>query len=144
MAMSWHEVVAVLVGLGGGYWLVSRVIEGKDGAEPRAGFPGDGDRDTRGDGNGRADFDPYGTGAGRSDRADPPPGANASGASRPWWEVLEVPRIATRDEVARAYKRKISEYHPDKVARMGDEIRALAERRSKEINAAYDEALRQF
>lgn len=61
---------------------------------------------------------------------------------RPWWGVLGVPQIATRDEIARAYKRRISEYHPDKVAHLGEEIRAVAERRSKETNAAYDEAMR--
>jgi len=61
-----------------------------------------------------------------------------------WATVLGVPATASKDEIAAAYKRKISEYHPDKVTRMGPEIRALAEMRSKEINAAYDEALRRF
>ena len=36
----------------------------------------------------------------------------------------------------------LSQYHPDKVARMGIDIRRLAELRSKDINAAYDEAIR--
>lgn len=67
--------------------------------------------------------------------------SQADGA-RAWWAVLGVPRIATRAEISRAYKRKISEYHPDKVAQMGAEIRALAEQRSKEINAAYDQAMK--
>ena len=35
----------------------------------------------------------------------------------------------------------MSEYHPDKVASLGKEIRELAERKSKEINAAYRDAL---
>lgn len=61
-----------------------------------------------------------------------------------WATVLGVPANATREEVRAAYKRKISEYHPDKVARLGPEIRELAEQRSKEINAAYDEAMRRF
>ena len=50
--------------------------------------------------------------------------------------------IATRAEISHAYKRRISEYHPDKVAHLGEEIRAVAERRSKEINVAYEEAMR--
>jgi DnaJ like chaperone protein len=58
--------------------------------------------------------------------------------------VLGVQPSATKDEISAAYKRKISEYHPDKVTRMGKEIRELAEQRSKEINAAYEEALRRF
>ena len=45
-------------------------------------------------------------------------------------------------EIERAYKVKISQYHPDKVAQMGIEIRELAEAKSKEINAAYDYATR--
>lgn len=114
MAVSWHEVAAIAVGLGGGYWLVSRIIEGKA-DEPQ---------------------DPR--------RQDEPHTVPTANPSPPWWEVLGVPQIATRDEVARAYKRRISEYHPDKVAQMGEEIRALAERRSKEINAAYDEAMRRI
>lgn len=118
MAVSWHEVAAIAVGLGGGYWLVSRILEGR--GHDDASIPSSQE-----------------TGAGATGDVPPP-------SALPWWEVLGVPRIATRDEVARAYKRKISEYHPDKVAQMGDEIRALAERRSKEINAAYEEAVRQF
>ena len=61
-----------------------------------------------------------------------------------WATVLGVRSDATREEVSAAYKRKISEYHPDKVTRLGPEIRELAEQRSKEINAAYDEAMRRF
>jgi DnaJ-domain-containing protein 1 len=34
----------------------------------------------------------------------------------------------------------MSQYHPDKVATLGPEIRALAEQRAKELNAAYAEA----
>jgi len=61
-----------------------------------------------------------------------------------WATVLGVRPDAARDEVSAAYKRKISEYHPDKTTRLGPEIQALAEARSKEINAAYDEAMRRF
>jgi DnaJ-domain-containing protein 1 len=32
----------------------------------------------------------------------------------------------------------MTEYHPDKVASLGPELRALAEKKSKEINAAYE------
>ena len=43
-----------------------------------------------------------------------------------------------------AYGRRLAEYHPDKVATMAPEIRALAERRATEINVAYDRALMQL
>ena len=72
------------------------------------------------------------------------PGAAYAPFGPRWATVLGVPATASKDEIAAAYKRKISEYHPDKVTRMGPEIRALADMRSKEINAAYDEALRRF
>lgn len=60
---------------------------------------------------------------------------------RPWHDVLEVSPQATREDVVQAYRRRISQYHPDKVACMAPEIRALAETRSNEINVAYDRAL---
>ncbi len=60
-----------------------------------------------------------------------------------WDQVLGVSLAASRDEITAAYKQQISQYHPDKVANMGEEIRELAERRSKQINAAYDAALRE-
>lgn len=59
-----------------------------------------------------------------------------------WFRVLEVPETASRDQIVSAYKHKISEYQPDKVAQMGEELRALAESKSKQINAAYDVAMK--
>ncbi|WP_426286796.1 J domain-containing protein [Luteibacter sp. E-22] len=58
----------------------------------------------------------------------------------PWHEVLGVLPEATHEEIVAAYRTRMSQYHPDKVANMGEDIRALAERRAKEINAAYAEA----
>lgn len=122
MPLSPGEMGAIVVGLVAGFWLVSRIMERSNAPDLRSAEVGRGEN--------RASTD-------EKERAE-----TASDAKQPWWVVLEVPRIATRDEISRAHKRKISEYHPDKVAQMGAEIRALAERRSKEINAAYDEAMR--
>jgi DnaJ like chaperone protein len=136
VSLSWHEIASILIGLGGGYWLVSRIIERN--AKPDW-TPEDFGTDTGREGASQG-------GAGQDGRTQYGyEGAHPHESSqqhRPWWEVLGVPQIATRDEIARAYKRCISEYHPDKVAHLGEEIRAVAERRSKEINAAYDEAMR--
>ena len=53
--------------------------------------------------------------------------------------VLDVPENASMDDIEQAYRRKISDYHPDKVANAAPELKALAEQRAREINAAYDE-----
>ncbi|MBI5507357.1 MAG: DnaJ domain-containing protein [Deltaproteobacteria bacterium] len=54
------------------------------------------------------------------------------------YEVLGVARTASTEEIRAAYQRLVRQYHPDKVAGMGPEIIAVAEARTKEINAAYD------
>ena len=53
------------------------------------------------------------------------------------YEVLQVRRGASRAEITSAYRRLVQQYHPDKMANMAVEFRELAERRMKEINAAY-------
>lgn len=59
-----------------------------------------------------------------------------------WFRILEVSEGASPEQVVAAYKHKICQYHPDKVAQMGAEIRELAEAKSKQINAAYDYAIK--
>lgn len=63
---------------------------------------------------------------------------------RPWYEVLNVSEWASEEAVKAAYRSKISENHPDKVATMGAEIRALATLKTREINDAYREAMRRY
>ncbi len=57
-----------------------------------------------------------------------------------WFHILNVPKTASMEIITSAYKRKISEYHPDKVANLGSELKELAELKSKQINAAYNHA----
>lgn len=59
-----------------------------------------------------------------------------------WFEVLGVAETASKMEIEHAYRVKISQYHPDKVAQLGEDLQQLAETKSKEINAAYDTAMR--
>lgn len=56
---------------------------------------------------------------------------------RPWYEVLGVSPDATRAEIDRAYRALIEQYHPDKFNQHGDDIREIASKRAKELNAAY-------
>lgn len=58
-----------------------------------------------------------------------------------WFVVLQVGEDASIDEITRSYKKLISQYHPDKVATLGYELRVLAESKSKQINSAYESAL---
>lgn len=60
-----------------------------------------------------------------------------------WNEVLSVPQTATTAEIRDAYRRLISQYHPDKVHNLGQEFRDLATRKSQEITTAYAQALRE-
>ncbi|SRR5258706_9637049 len=69
--------------------------------------------------------------------------SSSSSSSTPSWSVvLGVAPSATEAEIRAAYRRLMSQYHPDKVAALGSELRELAERKSKEIGTAYATALR--
>lgn len=57
------------------------------------------------------------------------------------YKLIGVDPNALSSEVRKAYYQRIGEYHPDKVASLGAELRALAEAKSREINAAYEAIL---
>jgi DnaJ-domain-containing protein 1 len=57
-----------------------------------------------------------------------------------WGTVLEVSPDTDADEIRRAYRRKIRQYHPDRVSGVAPEFLELAERRTKALNAAYSQA----
>lgn len=58
------------------------------------------------------------------------------------YEVLGVTPQDSFETIKQAYLRLVQQYHPDRVADMGPELREMAERRTKEINAAYTELKR--
>jgi hypothetical protein len=53
-------------------------------------------------------------------------------------DILGVARGASPERIRSAYQRLVKEYHPDRAATLAPEIRALAEKRTREINRAYD------
>ena len=67
-------------------------------------------------------------------------GKRESSKIKTWWSVLGVSRSASEEDIKAAYRSLMHQYHPDKVAALGPELRELAERKSTEINAAYEEA----
>jgi hypothetical protein len=120
--MTAVDIVVIVVGLLFGYRLVSNYLTPNTGerSRPQAN-PGNNDSP-------RHDWEKNWEPA-----APKPP---------PWHEVLGVSETAEWTQIEHAYRVKISQYHPDKVAQLGEDIRQLAEAKSKEINAAYETAAR--
>jgi DnaJ-domain-containing protein 1 len=58
-----------------------------------------------------------------------------------WYEILQVDAAAADPEIHEAYRRLISQYHPDKVESLGQELKDLAAKKSQEITAAYREGM---
>jgi DnaJ-domain-containing protein 1 len=115
-AKFWVVVACLLVG----YWVVSKLIDKGKAAD-------EGPRD-----------DP--TGATNEESATRT-GASEGQSSAPryasWYEVLEIREDASSAEIKAAYRRLMTQYHPDKVSSLGKELRELAEAKSKEITQAY-------
>ena len=53
------------------------------------------------------------------------------------FRIFELNVSVSFSEVQAKYRKCITEYHPDKVAHLGADLRKLAEAKSKEYNAAY-------
>jgi DnaJ-class molecular chaperone len=54
------------------------------------------------------------------------------------YRVLGVSEDASDAEIDQAYRRLISQYHPDKLVGVAEELRRKAEEKARDINAAYD------
>lgn len=52
--------------------------------------------------------------------------------------VLGIPRDADERAIKRAYRKLISEHHPDRLGDLPEDMRRRAEARASEINAAYE------
>jgi len=111
--MSATEILVIVLGLVAGFMIVTRLMGDEKPKSRSASTP-----DSR---------------AGEYDENNIP---------QNWHRILGVSPTATREQVVTAYQNLIRQYHPDKVAQMGTEIRSVAERKSKSINAAYDYAVR--
>lgn len=73
-----------------------------------------------------------------SDNAGGNEGAPAvNNLSKDPYDVLQISRGASQEEIKTAYKNLAGKYHPDKVLHLGEEFQSLAEERFKEIQDAY-------
>jgi DnaJ-domain-containing protein 1 len=59
-----------------------------------------------------------------------------------WFEVLGVQPTASIDEIKAAFRQRARQYHPDRVEGLGPELREIAEKRMKQLNEAYNCAVR--
>jgi DnaJ domain len=114
--MSAAEVLVIVAGLFIGYWVVSKLF-----------------LSTKGDG--KPNLSQSGGSESNANQRD-------ENVVKTWHDTLNVPPDATADEIRRSYQILMSQYHPDKVATLGDELRALAESKTKEITSAYRHAMR--
>ena len=83
--------------------------------------------DSRREGRGKADG-----GTPRTERAAPADPYAVLGVSR------ETPTV----EIRTRYKDLLLQYHPDRVQHLGEELRETAERKTQEINVAYQRILK--
>lgn len=115
--MTNNELIAIAFGAFIGYWIVSKLIfKSKIKVESNIG-----DKDDNSYEQNKDKFE-------------------SSNKDEEWYQVLKVDSNASLDEIHIAYKNLIRQYHPDKVASLGDELKILAEEKSKKINAAYQYA----
>ena len=67
------------------------------------------------------------------------PRPDAGDADVDWaYRVFDLRETASDAQIDRAYRKLMSQYHPDRVAGAAPELQKLAEQKSREINAAYD------
>ena len=71
----------------------------------------------------------------RSSRAQ----AEASESSSDPHHILGIDSSASGKEIQAAYKARMHEYHPDKVAHLGEELQKVAHRKAVEIQQAYEQ-----
>ena len=62
---------------------------------------------------------------------------NKTGAQKDPYLILGVSRNASPEDIKKTYRQLANKFHPDKVNHLGEEFRALAEKRFQEIQNAY-------
>jgi DnaJ like chaperone protein len=55
------------------------------------------------------------------------------------YQILGIDPSASGEEIQAAYKARMHEYHPDKVAHLGEELQKVAHRKAVDIQQAYEQ-----
>jgi hypothetical protein len=55
------------------------------------------------------------------------------------YRILGIPSSSSAESIRSAYRLRMTEYHPDKVAHLGDELQELAHKKVLEIQKAYQQ-----
>ncbi len=73
--------------------------------------------------------------------SDPPSDARPAGSKGRFdpYEVLGIASSASSETIQAAYRARMKEYHPDKVAHLGEELQELAHKKSLDIQRAYQQ-----
>ena len=79
----------------------------------------------------------YGTGAWQGPRGSWQPQSQRPSAIDPY-AVLGIERSANEREIKHAYRKLMSQHHPDKLGDVPEEVKRRSEERAREINAAYE------
>lgn len=139
--MTSSEFWAIAICLFVGYWVVSKALSKPKAAKPTP-DPSESGSDFRREQNEDRATNEKGSES-RAQEESRRPEPEWQNEFPQWAEILGTHQNASRDEIRKAYRQRMSEYHPDKVAQLGRELREVAERKSKEINAAYDFVMKQ-
>ncbi|WP_223551946.1 TerB family tellurite resistance protein [Aestuariivivens sp. NBU2969] len=59
------------------------------------------------------------------------------------YKILEIDKTATNDDIKKAYRKMAKKYHPDKVIHLGEEHRSGAEEKFRQVQAAYEQLLKE-
>lgn len=84
---------------------------------------------------------PFGNHQNQNQQSQPHGRAPSDAPPRTPHDILGVPQDADDQKIRTAYRELANQYHPDKVAHLGEEFQKLAEERFKEIQQAYDELI---
>lgn len=58
------------------------------------------------------------------------------------YEILGIAENATIEEIKKAYRNKMLEYHPDRTGGLGEKLKTLATEEAKKINCAFEEIMK--